>query len=301
MTYIGKSGMASITMACVAALVAINAARDGSEPPRVRTRAEAALHGKPVVATVAAHPDPSPPVHNAAPVGVAATAPPDITDLERRLAMSDPGARDLVLQDLLPTLFAQDPERTARFAELESDPALRELAIRQVALLWGAKDAERAVNWARTLPDANERDATIADVANGLSSVDPARAVQLLEQFVGTTETDHVLSNLVQQWGSFDFDAALAWTEARAPGAQRDDLLQRLVYVRAASGEPAAAARLVNASSLSGEAKTAAVASVAQEWALNNPVATREWLQTLDRDSSRAAMAHLGADAGSAP
>jgi hypothetical protein len=293
--------MALITIACVAALVAINAARDGSEPPRVRTRAEAALRENPVATAAAAHPAPSPPVRNDAPAGTAAAAPPDITDLERRLATSDPGARDLVLQELLPTLFAQDPERTARFAELQSDPTLRELAIRQVALLWGAKDSERAINWARTLPDAAERDATIADIANGLSSVDPARSVQLLEQFVGTAETDHVLSNLVQQWAGFDFDAALAWTEARAPGAQRDDLLQRLVYVRAASGDPAAAARLVNASSLSGEAKTAAIASIAQEWALNNPAATREWLQTLDRDSSRAAMADLGAGAGSAP
>ncbi|HEV7608350.1 MAG TPA: hypothetical protein VGO61_13490 [Steroidobacteraceae bacterium] len=203
-----------------------------------------------------------------------------VEDLELEISATDPGARDLVLQKRLPKLVAQDPERAARFAELQTDPALRELTIRQVALLWGASDAERAANWARSLPDATERDATIIDIANGLSSVDPARGVQLREQFVGAAKADSALSNLVQQWAGFDFDAALAWTEARAPGGQRDELMQRLIYVRAASGDPAAAARLVDRSSLAGEAKAAAVASVTQEWTGRDAAAAGEWLQT---------------------
>jgi hypothetical protein len=118
--------------------------------------------------------------------------------------------------------------------------------------------------------------------ANDLSSVDPARGVELREQFVAATRPDIALNNLVQQWAGYDFDAALAWTNARAPGAQRDDLLQRLIYVRAAAGNPADAARLVTESSLSGAARTSAIASVAQEWAIRDGDAAQEWMQTLE-------------------
>ena len=280
-----------------AVLAASYALMDG-EPPRVTTRAEVPLPAAPHV-VAAPSKEARTGAASASPRATAST--PDFAALERELAGSDPGARDLVLQKFLPALFAQDPEAAARFAEREADPALRELTIRQVALLWGASDAERALNWARSLTDEHERDATLIDIANGLSSVDPAGGVHLREQFAGNAKTDSALSNLVQQWAGFDFDAALAWTNARPSGAQRDDLLQRLLYVRAATGDSEAAARLVSESSLTGDAKAAAVASIAEEWVLKNPAATREWLQSLDRDSSHAAMANLGAAAGSAP
>lgn len=266
-------GLSMLAAVCLTVTAARYPARDGGEPPRDGTRAEVS------------RPEASAPVRAGQPgtsrfAGAARNAadsgPAGFAELERRLA-DNPGARDLVLQKLLPALFEQDPEGAARFAELQSEPALRELAVRQVALLWGARDAERAVNWARTLPDAAEREATYIDIANGFSSLDPAGAVALREQFAGNAHPDSALSNLVQQWAGFDFDAALAWTNARPAGAQRDDLLQRLIYVRAASGEPAAAAELVDESALIGEAKAAAVASVAQEWAQHDDAAARDW------------------------
>ena len=281
-----------IAAACVAALAAVYTAQDGSDPSRAREHAEAVFHG--TTPAIGTPPGFSRHTDDTVPVPTTFAAPLTIADLERQLAMSDPGARDLVLQDMLPALFAHDPERLARFAELQSDPALRELVIRQVALLWGAKDAERAVNWARALPDAAERDASMMDIANGLSSVDPGGAVQLREQFVGYARTDSALSNLVQQWAGFEFDAALAWTQARPPGLQRDDLLQRLIYVRAASGDPPAAAELVSVTSLSGEARIAAVASVTQEWVVQDRASAAEYLQTLDQDTSGRIRAALG-------
>jgi hypothetical protein len=284
--------MALLAVACVTAGAAINVAMDGGGPPRVGTRAGALPYVAPVASA------PSRPARTLASLRLPAASPPRIEDLERELAAADHGNRDLLLQKWLPDLVAQNPEAAARFAEMQIDPELRELAIRQVALLWGALDAERAVNWARSLSDAAERDSTLVDIANGLSSVDPARGVELREQFTISTQPDSALSNLVQQWASFDFDAALAWTNARAPGAQRDDLLQRLIYVRAAAGDPAAAARLVTESSLAGDARTAAIGSVAQEWATRDGAAALEWLRSLDRDSSAGAIAELAGASG---
>jgi hypothetical protein len=266
--------MALIAVACVTAGAAIDVAKDGGEPSRVGKRAEV----PPLMAPVAA--GPSRDARTLASSRLPATPPPRIDDLEAELASLDPGTRDLALQKLLPDWVAANPEAAAQFAEAQTDPELRTLALRHVALLWGALDPERAVNWARVLPDAAERDATLVDVDNGLSSVDPARGVELREQFAVATQPDSALSNLVQQWASYDFEAALAWTNARAPGRQRDDLLQRLVYVRAAAGDPAAAARLVADSALTGEAKRAAIASVNQEWEQRDATAAQEWLQT---------------------
>jgi len=254
-----RTRMALIAVACITAGASVNVATDGGGPPRVGTRAEA----PPYAATVA----------TAAP----SRASRSLSSL--RLPKASP-ARSEELE--LPELVAEDPEAAARFAEMQTEPELRKLTIRQVAQLWGALNAERAVNWARSLPDAAERDSTFIDIANGLSSVDPARGVELREQFVAATRPDSALNNLVQQWAGYDFDAALAWTNARAPGAQRDDLLQRLIYVRAAAGDPAAAARLVTESSLSGEARTAAIASVAQEWTSRDGDAAQQWMQSLD-------------------
>ena len=268
--------MALIAVACVTAGAAVNVAMDGGEPPRVGTRAEAAPYPDPVAAA------PSRPAPTLSSVRIYPTPPLRIDELDRELAGAGRDARELVLQKHLPALVARDPEAAARFAEMQTEPELREVALHHVALLWGALDAEHAVNWARSLPAAAERDATLIDIANGLSSVDPVRGVELREQFVSSTNPDGALSNLVQQWAGYDFTAALAWTNARAPGAQRDDLLQRLIYVRAAAGDPAAAAQLVSQSALTGKAKNAAVASVNREWEQRDAAAAQEWVQTLE-------------------
>lgn len=262
--------MALIAVACITAGATINVAMDGGGPPRVGTRAEASPYSAPVVTAA-----PSSPARTMSSLRLPKISPARIDELDREFSPTQ-------LSELLPALVAQSPEAAARFAEMQTEPGLRQQALHQVALLWGAMDAERALNWARSLSDAAERDAAFIDIANGLSSVDPARGVELREQFVAATRPDSALNNLVQQWASYNFDDALAWTNARAPGAQRDDLLQRLIYVRAAAGDPAAAARLVTESSLSGRARAAAIASVAQEWASRDGDAAQEWMQTLD-------------------
>ena len=270
--------MALIAIACATAGAVVNVAMDGGGPPRVRTRAEAS----PLAASLATAP--SRPASRREPLQLPLAPRARIQNLEHEIsaAWSETDARssELVLQKWLPQWVAQDPEAAARFAERQTEPCLREQAIRHVALLWGALDAEHAVNWARALPDAAARDSTFVDIAHGLSSVDPARGVELRERFTAPTQPDSALSDLVQQWASHDFNAALAWTNARAPGAQRDDLMQRLIYVRAAAGNPAAAAQLLTESALTGDAKNAAVASVIREWEQRDATAAQAWVDT---------------------
>jgi len=226
---------------------------------------------------------------------VTSTKDPALTtaELEQRLAESDPGDRGLVLETALPAMVANNPEEIARFAELQADPQLRELLVRQVAQLWAKTDPDRAMAWAMSLPDSPERVATLIDVSMTVALTDPRRAVALREPEVGNVEPDGVLEGLVQQWAQADFDAALAWANARPRNTQRDKLLQRLVYVRAANGAPDEAARLVDAAFEDGSQKVEAVAIVAQQWVQRDPVAANAWLQGLDDATARSALEQL--------
>lgn len=238
---------ANIAVAAVlAAGAAMYVTREGNGPPRNRTPVDvphAATNVAPPQKKSAAAPAVTRPHASA---GLTSEPALTIAELDQRLTDSEPGARDALLRATLPAMVAINPEETARFAELQTDPQLRELLVRQVAQLWSKTDIERAMTWLRSLPDSPERVATLIDVSLSVAQTDPARAIALREPDVGNIEPDGVLEALVQQWAEKDFDAALSWTNARPQNAQRDQLLQRLVYVRAANGtlntaDPAAA------------------------------------------------------------
>jgi hypothetical protein len=280
-------------VAAVVAAAAVYVAKDGGGPPRERTRAEAFLStaiSAPVAASAGRAPAPKPPAPDNKGAGDAALT---ITELELQLDASDRGDRDLVLQAALPAMVAKNPEEIARFAELQTEPRLRELLIRQVAQAWATTEPDRAMAWAKSLPDSPERVATLIDVSLTVALSDPQRAVSLREPEVGNVEPDGVLEGLVQQWGQKDFDAALAWANARPRNAQRDKLLQRLVYVRAANGAPDSAARLVDEAFEDGSQKAEAVAIVAQQWTQTDPVAANAWLQGLDDATAKSALEQL--------
>jgi hypothetical protein len=224
-----------------------------------------------------------------------------LTDLERALAESDPDRYDLVLADKLPTLIAADPAAAARYAELQTEPRLRELLVRQVAQLWAARDADGAIAWAESLPDSPERQATLIDVSLIVARGDPVRAVQWREQSVGNQEADGVLQGLVQQWADRDFDAAMAWTGARPRNAQRDHILQRLVYVRAAAGQPEAAARLADEAFADSATKAEAIATIAHQWALRDREAATRWAESLEPQLAARATEEIAAATGTGP
>jgi hypothetical protein len=191
---------------------------------------------------------------------------PGLEDLELALEEADAGIRDRVLAERLPSLTLIDPWRAARFAELLPDARLRELALLQVAMSWARSDPNAAVHWAESLADAQMRDAAITDISLALAETEPARAVALRERFAaGASPADNTLVNLVHQWAEQDFDAALAWANAQPPGSLHDQVLQRLVFVRAANGDLAAAAELARSSITAPRIRAVALAAVAQQ------------------------------------
>ena len=255
-----KARMALIAGACVSAGAAFYIARDGG-PPREGTRAEVSLPSS--TAVPVASPEQVPAAAATAALNANLPQPAlSLDELQRRLAGSDSGSRELVLRETLPALVAGDPEAIARYAELESDTQVREQLIRQVAQLWARTDADRAMAWVTSLPESPERQATLIDVSLTVAETDAPRAATLRDSVVGNIEPDGVLEAIVQRWAERDFDGALAWVEARPRNLQHDKLLQRLVYVRASGGAVAEAARMVDASFDDGASKTEAAAIV---------------------------------------
>jgi hypothetical protein len=190
---------------------------------------------------------------------------PGLQDLERALDEADAGMRDRILAERLPAVTQIDPWRAARFAELLPDARLRELALLQVAMSWARSNPDTAVHWAESLADAQARDAAITDISLAIAETDPARAVALRERFAaGALPADNTLVNLVHQWAEQDFDAALAWANAQPPGALHDQVLQRLVFVRVANGDLAAAAELAQSSIVAPRIRAVALTAVAQ-------------------------------------
>jgi len=232
-----KARMALIACACITAGAAFNIARDGG-PPREGTRAEVSLPPVAPTAGPGALEAPRDAASNSPNAGTTRDPALTIVELERLLEASDRVSRPRVLLEVLPTMVAQNPERIARFAELETDPQLREQLVRLVAQLWAKSDVDRAVAWITSLPDSPERQAARIDVSLAVAETDPTRAVDLRESEVGNVEPDGVLEAIVQRWAERNFESALAWTNARPASDQRDKLLQRLAYVRAAAGAP---------------------------------------------------------------
>jgi hypothetical protein len=254
------NGFACLVAAGVAASVAAYTfigASPAESPPRA-----------PVLVTPAetvAGPDTAPPGIQGEPLAPTVESP-GFEALEQTLADTDPALRDRLLTERLPALTLRDPARAVRFAELLADTRLRELALLQVAMSWARCDANAAVQWAESLADPSMRDAAITDIALALAETNPARAVALRERFVdGASIPDNTLVNLAHQWAERDFEAVLAWANAQPPGAQRDQVLQRLVFVRAEAGEFDEAAELARSLIAAPRIRAEALAAVAQQ------------------------------------
>jgi hypothetical protein len=220
-----------------------------------------------------------------------------VEDLANARENADPDERELMVAQLLARLVEIDSHAAARFAEHVSEAGLREVSLRVVAQRWAHMDAAAASLWAASLGDTTERDQAILNVALELAQSDPPQAVRLLERQFTADIPAGVLEGVAQQWAEKSYQDALAWSESLPPGARRDLVLQRLVFVRA-NQNPMDAARLAQEAFIDGDKRTDALASVALSWGSRDPTSAREWARTLEghaRERVDAELALLGA------
>jgi hypothetical protein len=204
----------------------------------------------------------------------------DPDTLEESLANADPRSRDLVLEKSLPELVDEDAQAAARLAERQRDPYLREIAERIVSARWAHIAPEDASQWAASLANETDRDQAIEHVALELASSDPQGSLKLLERRSRGTQPDAATAGVIASWAGVDFDAALAWVEAQPQSQGLNEVLQRLVLLRA-NTDPAAATRVADRMVGDEGARNEVFASIAQVWASRDPDGARIWAASL--------------------
>jgi hypothetical protein len=205
----------------------------------------------------------------------------DSATIEESLANADPRLRDLILERTLPALVDEDAQAAARLAERQHEPYLREAAERIVAARWAEVAPEDASHWAISLANEGERDQAIEHVALALAGTNPRGALGLLERRSRGAQPDAATAGVIASWAGVDFDAALAWVEAQPQSPALDEILQRLVFLKAGT-DPVAATRLADRMVGDERARSEVFASIAQVWAARDPDGVREWAASLD-------------------
>lgn len=218
-------------------------------------------------------------------VNVAARRPISAADIDRALMSARPGTQDLVLDRMLTTWIASEPQAAARYAELQTDLFLREVAQRTVALRWARIDHAAAESWAESLGDSTERDRVIGAVAQTLGESEPRAALELLARHDGDVAASSRVG-VIASWAERDFPAAQTWLEAQPPGPVRDAIVLRLTLLRAQT-DPRAAVAFANQLLDDAAARRDALASVVGPWIRRDADAARSWAASTDDETRR--------------
>ncbi len=202
-------------------------------------------------------------------------------DLLRRLQAEierggDPD-NDATFRQLLADLMANDPVAAARFACSFAPGQLRSATMHAVAQVWTMADPQGVVDWASRLPDPDERTLMLSVICYQIAEADPALAIESATRLDLKEQRYGIEANLAEQWAARDFSAASAWALRQPVGAQRDQMLQRMILVQAQT-KPEDAGTLVAEQMPPGPAQDEAAVTVVTQWAKIDLARASAWV-----------------------
>ena len=206
-------------------------------------------------------------------------------EIARALASADDAERERAYTQLLRELIAIDPAAMKRLVKHYPAGTIREQLLRNTAHTWSAVDLQGAIAWAKGVNEDSERVVAATEIVSQVGQTDPGRAIEVSDVF-GVGRNDGTVEHIAQLWAIQNLQASLDWTEAQPPGAQRDQILARIVPVEAARS-PADAANTVLQQMSPGPAQTNAIASVVREWSVRDTAAASTWIQDLPQGPLR--------------
>ncbi len=199
-----------------------------------------------------------------------------VNEITRDLRNGSERERDHAFNNLLPQLIAQSPLDAGSLAEEWPAGPLREELFREVTRRWLTKDFAGAMTWLANLENQRDKRNAAESAVAQVAQNDPAGAVEVSQLFqIGTD--DGSLKHLVQLWTEESPHEAVEWILSRSAGSQRDQLLSRIVFVRAQS-DPVEAAALALHSIPAGPIQEEAVAAVSRQWAVRDTAAAEAWI-----------------------
>lgn len=199
-----------------------------------------------------------------------------VAEIDQALRDGSAAKRDRALYVLMPRLVASDPGVAAQLALTWKAGLLREELLRQLVLSWIPGDTQSALKWLTSLPEPADRNLAAAAAIDFLAQNDPASAIEL-SLLLGLGTQDGSVEHKVQLWTEEKPKEAVAWALARPAGAERDQLLARIAYVRAQQ-DPVEAGLLVLNQMTPGAARDDAIISVVHQWAMRDPATAATWV-----------------------
>lgn len=199
-----------------------------------------------------------------------------VAEIDQALRDGSAAKRDRALYVLMPRLVASDPGVAAQLALTWKAGLLREELLRQLVLSWIPRDTQSALKWLTSLPEPADRNLVAAAAIDFLAQNDPASAIEL-SLLLGLGTQDGSVEHKVQLWTEEKPKEAVAWALARPAGAERDQLLARIAYVRAQQ-DPVEAGLLVLNQMTPGAARDDAIISVVHQWAMRDPATAAAWV-----------------------
>jgi hypothetical protein len=199
-------------------------------------------------------------------------------EINRALRSGEPSQRDHVFAVLLPRLLRQDADAATRLALGWEPGALREELLGQLITRWAAIDLGRTLAWLTGLRDEADRAASARAVTNQVGQSDPIGALELAE-LLRVGSDDGSLEHYAQIWTEENPQAAVDWIVNRPASPLRDQLLNRIAWVRAQS-DPLEAADLVLNHLSAGPVRDVAIAGVVRQWAAHDLTAAEVWVAT---------------------
>ncbi|NNM28825.1 MAG: hypothetical protein HKO57_04845, partial [Akkermansiaceae bacterium] len=145
----------------------------------------------------------------------------------------------------------------------------------QIAGEWARQSPEAALKWAQSL-DGNDSQAALSGVFQQVALDDPAKAAAMAGDLTGEARQQANLT-VAREWGSQNYAGAEEWIAtlpADEQAAARSQALRGL-----AGDDPQLAAEKVSTIP-EGDARDAAVETIAESWAREDPAGAAQWLVT---------------------
>lgn len=245
--------------------------------------------------------------------------------------LSNEKDKQTALRAVVSRLAATRPEQATEFLSSQPDSKQRDELAGALAETWARQDPTCASSWVSRLPDGRLRQEAAAGLERSWAPQDPEAAASFVLNSLSPGETrTALLKDVAQTWthAKWPNPAAMAWASQLPAGTDHDAFVAGMSQ-GLATGDPSQAAQLAagiapgdlqseafrivatfwvfhygnapdaaawSATLSPGPTREAAMAAIAKDWVILDPVASGAWVESLPPDEARAKAAEAYVD-----
>jgi hypothetical protein len=184
--------------------------------------------------------------------------------------------RDRAMRGLAPRWAETDPVAAAAFADGLPMGSSRSTITSTIVSTWSQKDPAATLDWLSQLPPSSMKNSGMYTAVDRMANSDPVNAAGWLDFIPSESSRRKLSDDVAQGWARTDPDAAMAWASSLELG-QKEAATQ--IVRDLGSRDPQKVAAFV--AQLPDATQLGLMDDVARAWATADPVAARQWTETL--------------------